>query len=98
MACSGRGGAPSSSSFVKQDFEFNQKTLRGVKEIAPRWRRCVVMVDRDLGEALGQKYVEQTFGSEGKQRTLEMVNEIEGEMAKDIQSISWMAEPNARRS
>ena len=87
-----------SSSFVKQDFEFNQKTLRGVKEIAPRWRRCVVMVDRDLGEALGQKYVEQTFGSEGKQRTLEMVNEIEGEMAKDIQSISWMSEDTKRQA
>jgi endothelin-converting enzyme/putative endopeptidase len=80
-----------STPLVQEDFDFNEKTLRGVKEIPARWKRCVIATDRDLGEALGQKYVEQTFGPEGKQRTLRMVGEIEAEMAKDIQSIDWMS-------
>ena len=27
----------------------------------PRWKRCVQYVDRDLGEALGQVFVDKTF-------------------------------------
>jgi endothelin-converting enzyme/putative endopeptidase len=80
-----------SAPFVQEDFEFNDGVLRGVKEMQSRWKRCVALIDHDLGEALGQKYVEQTFGPEGKQRTLQMVGEIENEMAKDIESISWMS-------
>jgi len=30
-----------STPFVKENFDFYSKTLRGVKEIAPRWKRCV---------------------------------------------------------
>jgi endothelin-converting enzyme/putative endopeptidase len=40
---------------------------------------------------LGRKYVEKTFGEEGKERTLRMVREIEQEMAKDLESITWMS-------
>ena len=43
--------------FVDENFEFYRKTLRGVKEQPPRWKRCVRLVDRDLGEALGQEFV-----------------------------------------
>jgi predicted metalloendopeptidase len=31
----------------------------------------------ELGEALGQRYVEATFGPEGKQRMLKMVDALE---------------------
>ncbi len=78
--------------FVAEDFQFSEATLQGVKELAPRWRRCVVMVDRQLGEALGQEYVTRTFGEEGKQRTLKMVGEIEASMEKDVKSLDWMSE------
>jgi putative endopeptidase len=86
------------AAFVQENFAFNDTVLRGVKDLSPRWRRCAVLVDRDLGEALGQKYVEQTFGAEGKQRTLQMVNEIEAEMAKDVESVSWMTEETKRQA
>lgn len=77
--------------FVDENFDFYGKTLTGVKELKPRWKRCVQMTDRELGEALGKKFVEKTFGEQGKARTLEMVNEIEHEMAKDIEAVSWMS-------
>jgi endothelin-converting enzyme/putative endopeptidase len=37
------------SKFVNEDFDFNQRILLGAKEIRPRWKRCVTLVDRDLG-------------------------------------------------
>src|SRR5579875_873576 len=76
--------------FVDTNFDFYGRALFGQKEMKPRWRRCVAATDDELGEALGKKYVEKTFGEQGKQRTLEMVHEIEQEMGKDLESISWM--------
>jgi len=87
-----------SGPFVQASFDFNSKTLRGVKEQQVRWKRCVALVDHDLGEALGQEYVKRAFAGDAKERTLKMVGEIESEMAKDIQSISWMSEDTKRQA
>ena len=76
--------------FVDQNFDFFSRTLLGTKELKPRWKRCVRATDEELGDALGRKYVEKTFGEQGKARTLQMVHEIEHEMAVDLQSLSWM--------
>jgi endothelin-converting enzyme/putative endopeptidase len=77
--------------FVDENFDFYGKVLTGVTELKPRWKRCVAATDDELGEALGKEYVEKTFGEQGKQRTLEMVHEIETEMAKDLESVNWMS-------
>ncbi|MGA7168980.1 MAG: M13 family metallopeptidase N-terminal domain-containing protein, partial [Candidatus Sulfotelmatobacter sp.] len=58
-----------SQPFVDANFKF-QQNLTGQKEIQARWKRCVTLTDRELGEALGQKYVDATFGPDGKQRML----------------------------
>jgi putative endopeptidase len=79
-----------SAAFVNADFDFNQKTLRGAQEIEPRWKRCVSNADNDLGEALGQAYVERTFSPEAKQRALKMVKEIETAMGREIDGLPWM--------
>jgi len=77
--------------FVDENFDFYGHTLSGTTQLKPRWRRCVSATDDELGEALGRKFVEKTFGEQGKQRTLEMVHEIEHEMGKDIESLTWMS-------
>jgi endothelin-converting enzyme/putative endopeptidase len=85
------GNAPFlSSDFVNADFDFYGKTLTGAQELEPRWKRCVGYVDNDLGEALGQAYVERTFSPEAKQRAQKMVKEIEDAMGRDIDSLPWM--------
>ena len=76
--------------FVDENFAFYGKTLSGVEQLPPRWKRCVESTDRALGEALGQKYVDATFGAEGKERTLKMVHAIEKAMDEDLGKISWM--------
>jgi endothelin-converting enzyme/putative endopeptidase len=42
-----------SDEFVNENFDFFRKTLRGVPQLRPRWKRCVTLVDDQLGEALG---------------------------------------------
>ena len=80
-----------SRAFVDENFDFYGKFLTGAQELRPRWKRCVQFVDGDLGEALGQKYVERTFGVEGKERTLQMVQTIEGALGKDLMALDWMS-------
>jgi putative endopeptidase len=76
---------------VDANFDFFARTLAGAEEQQPRWRRCVRAADRDLGEALGQAYVDRAFPPESKARTLQMVHAIETALTSDIQSLSWMS-------
>ena len=87
-----------SRAFVDEDFAFNQKTLQGTEALAPRWKRCVRWVDRDLGEAMGQVFVQKDFSPELKQKTLEMVQQIEREMEADIRTLDWMSPETKKRA
>jgi putative endopeptidase len=78
------------TAFVEENFNFFGKTLTGAQELRPRWKRCVDFTDNQLGEALGRKFVERTFGAEGKQRTLKMVDALEKAMGQNIQQVTWM--------
>jgi len=79
-----------SSKFVQANFDFYSHTLRGVEQLPPRWKRCVRLTDGQLGEALGQEFVNRAFGQETKQRTLEMTKQIEQAMQEDIEQLAWM--------
>jgi putative endopeptidase len=80
-----------SSAFVNENFNFYGKTLQGRERLQPRWKRCVVDIDNDLGEALGQAYVEKYFSPDAKQQVLTMVTEIESAMQQDIEALHWMS-------
>jgi putative endopeptidase len=80
-----------SSALLNENFAFYGKTLRGQQELQPRWKRCTENVDDDLGEALGQVYVEKYFSPQAKQEALKMVKEIEAAMQQDINSLPWMS-------
>jgi putative endopeptidase len=80
-----------SPGFVNENFNFYGKTLSGSEQLEPRWKRCVEDVDNDLGEALGQAYVDKYFSAAAKQQALEMVKEIELAMQQDIETLPWMS-------
>jgi endothelin-converting enzyme/putative endopeptidase len=79
-----------SSKFVDENFAFYSKTLRGIDQLQPRWKRCVRYVDRDLGEALGQAFVAKTFGPDVKAKTVDMTRQIEVAMGNEIKDLPWM--------
>jgi len=80
-----------SKPFVDANFDFYQRTLTGAKELQPRWKRCVQSVDNGLGDALGRKYVEKAFAGQSKEKTQQLVNIIEKQMAANIDSLPWMS-------
>jgi putative endopeptidase len=82
-----------STPFVAEDFNFYSKTLNGTKENQPRWRRCVVATDRNLGEALGEVYVKRAFPPEAKARMKDLVNNLIVALREDIPTLDWMSAP-----
>ncbi|MBM3461723.1 MAG: M13 family metallopeptidase [Armatimonadetes bacterium] len=86
-----------SSNFEQEDFNFAGRTLKGVQSQQPRWKRVVKHTDDYLGEALGQKFVEQNFSAEAKARALDMVENIKGALREKIVT-GWMSEETKREA
>ena len=80
-----------SSDFVNADFAFFSNTLLGTPTLKARWKRCVALVDAQLGEALGQEFVDRAFGPELKARTVKMTEQIEQAMLDDLKNLDWMS-------
>ena len=80
------------AAFVNENFAFYGQVLTGAKELRPRWKRCVALVDSEMGEALGRRYVEATFGAEGKARTSKMVAALEAALEQDLKTLPWMTD------
>ena len=76
--------------FADEDFDFWQRYLAGVKEQRPRNIRCVASTDRTLGDLLGQKYIQLTFGADAKAQITSLVENLERAMGQDINSLPWM--------
>jgi predicted metalloendopeptidase len=72
-------------------FHFFGTQLEGVPQDRPRWKTCSAQVDTYLGEALGQVYVQKYFPGDEKAKTLEMVQDIDAAMDKDIDTLDWMS-------
>jgi putative endopeptidase len=87
-----------SPAFDNEHFAFYSKTLRGVQQQKPRWKRCVALVDAQLGEALGQEFVSRAFSPQLKEQSLHMTHQVEQAMAKDIDSLEWMSAATKTRA
>lgn len=85
-----------SKPFVDQDFAFNT-VLTGVKEQLPRWQTCVATVDQNLGEALGQVFVEKHFPPEAKRRMNELVENLRATLREELSNATWL-EPSTRQA
>jgi len=79
------------SKFEEENFNFYGKTLTGAKEMLPRWRRCVASTDRQLGEALGQFYVQRAFPPEAKAKAVGMVKNLMAAFRADFETLDWMS-------
>lgn len=79
-----------SDPFVQENFNFYGMKLSGSKQLQPRWKRCVQSVNRNLGEALGQVYVDRYFPPEAKAHAREMVANLIAALKSDIPALTWM--------
>lgn len=78
--------------FVLENFNFYSKTLAGIQEMRPRWKRGVALVEGLVGEALGRLYVERHFPAEYKERMDELVAHLIEAYHSSISTLEWMSE------
>ncbi|HKF24992.1 MAG TPA: M13 family metallopeptidase [Candidatus Acidoferrum sp.] len=83
--------------FVQENFNFYGNKLSGTKQLQPRWKRCSQSVNRNLGEALGQVYVEKYFPPEAKAHARVMVMNLIAALKSDIPLLDWMG-PDTKRA
>ena len=76
---------------VDSRFDYT-KTLNGVSENRPRWKRGVDLVDSSLGELVGQDYVARYFPASSKAKMEGLVANLKTAMAGRIKGNDWMSE------
>jgi len=86
------------SPFAEAAFDFYGKTARGIREMAPRWRRCGRLVDGHLGEAVGQLFVREHFPPQTREKVLGTIESVRTALREAISSNSWMSEPTRREA
>ena len=78
--------------FYDANFDFFKKTMAGVKEKQPRWKRSLNVASSMLPEAVGKLYVQSYFPQESKDAMLEMVSNIRTALGEHIDSLKWMSD------
>jgi putative endopeptidase len=79
-----------SKRFVDSRFAF-VKTLSGVTEQRPRWKRGATLIDTTLGELLGRAYIDAYFPPSSKAQMSELVANLKDAMGGRIRRSDWMS-------
>ena len=77
---------------VREDFDFQLRTLRGQQEMKPRWKRGVRVVNGGVGELLGKLYVERHFPPDSKRRVEAMIENLRQAFSDSVETLDWMDE------
>ena len=84
--------------FAELNFNFFRKGLSGVDEQEPRWKRAVDSVNGNMGELLGQLYVEKYFQAESKRRMDIMIQNLIKAYEVSILELDWMSEDTKQQA
>lgn len=87
-----------SDDFVNANFEFYGKQLAGSKVIQPRWKRVVNSINDNLGEEVGQLYVEKYFPPAAKERMLKLVYNLKSSLSERINNLDWMSKTTKEKA
>ena len=76
--------------FDDAHFDFYSHTLRDVQSQSDRWKRGVRLLDADLGEAVGQLYVQQHWSADTEKQMAELIEDLRAAYADKINHAPWM--------
>lgn len=80
-----------STTFVNENFAYGS-LYSGAKELLPRWKRCLRVSDRQLGEALGEAYVNKTFSPKAKADARQVIDDIRTSFRDRLLKLTWMSD------
>jgi len=80
------------AAFERENFNYFGQVLSGQPEQEPRWKRAAHILDGNIGEALGQLYVEKYFPPEARSRMNELVENLKGVFHDRLEKVSWMTD------
>ena len=86
-----------STPFVNENFAFSSR-FTGAKQLLPRWKRCLEESDGDMGEALGQAYVDKTFPPEARARARQVIDDIRDSFGQRLKALTWMSDTTKARA
>lgn len=72
-------------------FDFYGKTLTGTPQQRERWKRAVAATNADLGDAVGQIYVQKYFPASSKAAAEAMVKNLLAAFDQGIDKLEWMS-------
>jgi putative endopeptidase len=75
-----------------ESFAFYGKVLREQQVQEPRWQRAARVIDGEIGEALGQLFVERHFPPAARARMLELVANLKAVVHDRLQKVEWMSD------
>jgi putative endopeptidase len=87
-----------SAPFVQENYEFNDKAMRGQKEQKERWKRVLDTVGTEAGEAFGQMYVKVAFPAESKARMETLVQNLRTALKARIEKLDWMSPETKKKA
>ena len=82
-----------SSDFVNENFNFYETTLRGTKQIKPRWKRVVSIDGRCHRRSARQTLCRRLFPAGSKSARARAGQQFEEALADRIKTLEWMDEP-----
>jgi putative endopeptidase len=80
-----------SSAFADESFAYTS-LYSGAKQMLPRWKRCLRVTDREIGEALGQAYVDRTFPPSAKAAAKQVIDDIRASFHDRLLALTWMSD------
>jgi predicted metalloendopeptidase len=84
--------------FEALHFGFHQRTINGVEEQRPRWKRGVQATDGALGEITGRLYVAKYFSPESRRRMQALVGNLLAAYRQSIDQLDWMGPETRARA
>lgn len=79
-------------------FDFYSRTLRGIEESKPRWKRVVSVTNNYLGDLVGQVYVEEYLPKGTKAKLEEIGKAVKAQFANRIRHLDWMSEATKEKA
>jgi putative endopeptidase len=77
--------------FVQENFRFTSH-FSGATQLLPRWKRCLHAADAELGDALGEAYVEKVFPPGARDGARAVIQDVRAAFAARLRHLTWMSD------